>query len=67
MQLRTLGGSSLQVAPLCLGGNVFGWTMNEATSFSVLDRIAFNRSRRAVGERVSYSASQESQGTGDNN
>jgi aryl-alcohol dehydrogenase-like predicted oxidoreductase len=37
MQRRTLGRSSLRVAPLCLGGNVFGWTANEAASFRVLD------------------------------
>ena len=37
MQLRTLGRSSLHVAPLCLGGNVFGWTASEAASFRVLD------------------------------
>lgn len=37
MQLRTLGRSTLQVPPLCLGGNVFGWTADEATSFSILD------------------------------
>jgi aryl-alcohol dehydrogenase-like predicted oxidoreductase len=37
MQLRTLGRSGLQVAPLCLGGNVFGWTTNAAASFKVLD------------------------------
>jgi aryl-alcohol dehydrogenase-like predicted oxidoreductase len=37
MQFRTLGRSCLQVAPLCLGGNVFGWTANEAASFGVLD------------------------------
>ena len=37
MQLRTLGQSPLQVSPLCLGGNVFGWTADEKTSFSLLD------------------------------
>jgi aryl-alcohol dehydrogenase-like predicted oxidoreductase len=37
MQLRPLGRSSLRVAPLCLGGNVFGWTSTEAASFAVLD------------------------------
>ncbi|HEY0296010.1 MAG TPA: aldo/keto reductase [Bordetella sp.] len=37
MALRKIGQSSLQVAPLMLGGNVFGWTADEATSFSVLD------------------------------
>jgi aryl-alcohol dehydrogenase-like predicted oxidoreductase len=39
MQLRTLGRSSLRVAPLCLGGNVFGWTAGEAASFAVLDAL----------------------------
>jgi aryl-alcohol dehydrogenase-like predicted oxidoreductase len=37
MHLRPLGRSALQVYPLCLGGNVFGWTADEATSFSILD------------------------------
>jgi aryl-alcohol dehydrogenase-like predicted oxidoreductase len=37
MQLRALGRSRLQVAPLCLGGNVFGWTATEPASFAVLD------------------------------
>ncbi|MFE2077630.1 aldo/keto reductase [Streptomyces misionensis] len=35
--LRTLGSSDLEVFPLCLGGNVFGWTADEQTSFAVLD------------------------------
>ena len=34
---RELGLSGLQVSPLCFGGNVFGWTADEATSFSLLD------------------------------
>jgi aryl-alcohol dehydrogenase-like predicted oxidoreductase len=37
IQTRQLGRSSLQVSPLCFGGNVFGWTIDEATSFSLLD------------------------------
>ncbi|HEY1226842.1 MAG TPA: aldo/keto reductase [Ramlibacter sp.] len=37
MQLRPLGRSALQVSPLCFGGNVFGWTADEKTSFSLLD------------------------------
>jgi aryl-alcohol dehydrogenase-like predicted oxidoreductase len=37
MQLRPLGQSGLMVAPLAFGGNVFGWTADEATSFSLLD------------------------------
>ncbi len=39
MQRRALGRSSLRVSPLCLGGNVFGWTANEAASFQVLDAL----------------------------
>jgi aryl-alcohol dehydrogenase-like predicted oxidoreductase len=38
--LRQLGSSGLEVFPLCLGGNVFGWTADEATSFAVLDAYA---------------------------
>ena len=37
MQTRELGRSGLMVSPLCFGGNVFGWTADEATSFSLLD------------------------------
>ncbi|MDR6977182.1 aryl-alcohol dehydrogenase-like predicted oxidoreductase [Streptomyces sp. 3330] len=35
--LRTLGSSDLEVFPLALGGNVFGWTADETASFAVLD------------------------------
>ncbi|MEV7105979.1 aldo/keto reductase [Streptomyces atroolivaceus] len=35
--LRPLGSSSLQVFPLALGGNVFGWTADEDRTFAVLD------------------------------
>ncbi len=37
MDQRRLGRSDLMVSPLCLGGNVFGWTADEATSFKLLD------------------------------
>ncbi|OTP65763.1 aldo/keto reductase [Caballeronia sordidicola] len=37
MQHRTIGTSDLKVAPLVFGGNVFGWTADERTSFSLLD------------------------------
>jgi aryl-alcohol dehydrogenase-like predicted oxidoreductase len=33
----TLANTNLSVYPLCLGGNVFGWSANEAESFAVLD------------------------------
>src|SRR3954471_8495077 len=37
MEYRALGRSALKVSPLCFGGNVFGWTADEKTSFSLLD------------------------------
>jgi aryl-alcohol dehydrogenase-like predicted oxidoreductase len=37
MNLRQLGRSALEVSPLCFGGNVFGWTVDERTAFSLLD------------------------------
>jgi aryl-alcohol dehydrogenase-like predicted oxidoreductase len=37
MKMRTLGNSSLEIAPLAIGGNVFGWTADETTSFKLLD------------------------------
>jgi aryl-alcohol dehydrogenase-like predicted oxidoreductase len=37
VEKRQLGRSALEVAPLCLGGNVFGWTADEKTSFALLD------------------------------
>jgi aryl-alcohol dehydrogenase-like predicted oxidoreductase len=37
MQMRPLGRSSLTVAPLMFGGNVFGWTVDKATTFALLD------------------------------
>jgi aryl-alcohol dehydrogenase-like predicted oxidoreductase len=39
MQKRRLGQSQILTAPLVLGGNVFGWTVNEADSFRILDEF----------------------------
>lgn len=38
--LRHLGASGLEISPLVLGGNVFGWTADKAASFRILDRFA---------------------------
>ena len=54
MQLRTLGRSSLRVSPLCLGGNVFGWTADEAASFAVLD-ASVNAGLNFIDTADSYS------------
>ena len=37
MEKRRLGQSDLQLAPLMLGGNVFGWAIDEKSSFAILD------------------------------
>lgn len=37
MQKRTLGNTGLTVSPLTLGGNVFGWTIDEQKSFEILN------------------------------
>jgi aryl-alcohol dehydrogenase-like predicted oxidoreductase len=37
MEKRKLGNSNLKVAPITLGGNVFGWTIDEKQSFRILD------------------------------
>jgi aryl-alcohol dehydrogenase-like predicted oxidoreductase len=39
MNKRRLGRTGPEIAPLVLGGNVFGWTADEATSFALLDRF----------------------------
>ena len=39
MEKRRIGKSELEIAPLGLGGNVFGWTADELTSFAVLDEF----------------------------
>ena len=37
MKKRKLGRSDITIAPLALGGNVFGWTVDEPTAFKILD------------------------------
>ena len=36
---RQLGRSFLRVPTICFGGNVFGWTLDEAASFAMLDQL----------------------------
>ena len=38
--MRTIGATDLSVFPLYLGGNIFGWTIDEQQSFAVLDAYA---------------------------
>jgi len=37
MQMRALGRTGLTISPVVFGGNVFGWTADEKTSFALLD------------------------------
>lgn len=39
MDLRVLGRTGLSISPVVFGGNVFGWTADEKTSFNLLDRF----------------------------
>lgn len=42
MEKRKLGNTDLEIAPLVFGGNVFGWTIDEKTSFNLLDVFTNN-------------------------
>lgn len=42
MKNRTIGKSTLSVAPIAFGANVFGWTLNEKESFNILDEFVDN-------------------------
>jgi aryl-alcohol dehydrogenase-like predicted oxidoreductase len=55
MQTRTLGHSGLSIVPLVLGGNVFGWTIDETQSFAVLDAFVA-RGFNAIDTADVYSA-----------
>ncbi|MDQ0325745.1 aryl-alcohol dehydrogenase-like predicted oxidoreductase [Rhodopseudomonas julia] len=39
MDKRLLGRTGLEISPVVFGGNVFGWTADEATSFDLLDQM----------------------------
>jgi len=38
--MRAIAGTDLSVFPLCLGSNIFGWTIDERQAFAVLDAYA---------------------------
>lgn len=54
MEKRRLGNSNLEVSRLCFGGNVFGWTADENTSFKLLDAFV-NAGFNFVDTADSYS------------
>jgi aryl-alcohol dehydrogenase-like predicted oxidoreductase len=55
VEKRPLGSSGISVAPLALGGNVFGWTADEPTSFGILDAFV-NAGGNMVDSADVYSA-----------
>ncbi|HEX3849125.1 MAG TPA: aldo/keto reductase [Steroidobacteraceae bacterium] len=55
MKSRALGNTGIQIAPLVLGGNVFGWTADESRSFELLDRAA-DAGLNTIDTADSYSA-----------
>jgi aryl-alcohol dehydrogenase-like predicted oxidoreductase len=55
MQKRLIGRSGISIAPLVLGGNVFGWTADESTSFDLLDRF-LDQGFNAIDTADVYSA-----------
>jgi aryl-alcohol dehydrogenase-like predicted oxidoreductase len=55
MQKRTLGRTGLPIAPLVFGGNVFGWTADEKTSFQLLDAF-FDAGFNAIDTADVYSS-----------
>ncbi|MGP3592326.1 aldo/keto reductase [Vagococcus sp. WN89Y] len=55
MILRSLGTTGLQIPPLVFGGNVFGWTIDEKQSFSLLDAL-LERGLTAIDTADVYSA-----------
>jgi aryl-alcohol dehydrogenase-like predicted oxidoreductase len=42
MKMRPLRKTDLSIAPIVFGGNVFGWTVDEATSFLTLILVEHN-------------------------
>lgn len=55
MEKRKLGRSNIDTAPLVFGGNVFGWTADQARSFELLDRFT-ERGFNAIDTADIYSA-----------
>ena len=55
MQKRSLGRTGLSIAPVVFGGNVFGWTADEKTSFDLLDAF-FDAGYNAIDTADVYSS-----------
>lgn len=54
MEKRRIGSSDLEIAPLIVGGNVFGWTLDEQESFRILDEFV-DRGANVIDTADNYS------------
>lgn len=54
MKRKKLGSTDLKISPIVFGGNVFGWTLDEKESFSMLDSI-YEKGFRTIDTADSYS------------
>ena len=54
MQFRRFGETGIEIAPMVLGGNVFGWTADKAASFAILDEF-IDRGFNAIDTADVYS------------
>ena len=55
MKKRKIGTTDIEIAPLIFGGNVFGWTVDETTSFRLLDEF-FEDGFNTIDTANSYSS-----------
>jgi aryl-alcohol dehydrogenase-like predicted oxidoreductase len=55
MQTRNLGATDLAIVPVVFGGNVFGWTVDEARSYELLDAFV-DRGFNCIDTADVYSA-----------
>lgn len=54
MEMKTFGNTDLVVPPICFGGNVFGWTLNQKESFKLLDEL-YDKGLRFIDTANNYS------------
>ena len=54
MKTKPFGNTDLLVPPICFGGNVFGWTLNEKESFRLLDEL-YDKGLRFIDTANNYS------------